>query len=99
MQIWPARIEGEHKVYLDDKHEAFQIARGMGLWRYSGIKLMAAAMTGPVGFQITTVNLETIEKNLKTPIPVLSAYVGEALMAKAEVFVSYLENLEPAVSV
>ena len=94
MRAYPFEKKDEHVLELTGKREAFRVSRAIGLWRYSGVKLIVAAFTGDTDLRIDTVNLETIERNLKPPSPELKEYLGSIAIAQNT---EVIEQLVPTI--
>ena len=69
-----------HRVYLDGRSEALRVARAMGLWRLSGLKLTVLGLmpsaTGELDVCMNTSDLQSIERKLDPASLELRAYLG-----------------------
>jgi hypothetical protein len=102
MRITDAGVPNEHKVYLDSRGESIRVARAMGLWRFSGLKLLAATFTasdGAVGLRVDTVNLRTIDETLDPSSLELRKYLGELTIPQPDLLTEALPELNQAISV
>jgi hypothetical protein len=99
MRLEKSKFDDDHVMSIEGRGEAFRVARAIGLWRYSSIKLLANTMMGMQGgldLRIDTVNLQTIERRMSPPSTEIRAYLGQAALHPAETVLQPV--VEPAES-